>query len=520
MKFPTALSIVIFFCLYSYLQSASVEVNVQLATKTAEVSVTITSLSVQFQTAQAAALYQESEYVRSIISELSLTVEQFLVEVQSINARYQTQTEVIASVAIRDSLANIVSYLKTCLTVATTAQIEEITAVTTEVNAVIKIIESVRSALVVYTASTVTTTTRLLSVYFSDKQTTKLTDGISRSSEVLITIVQSLVTRITEDSDFSQLVFSLDFQQAVETGNTVAANTAIALQSRYFEVVSRTSTTIAYTALDADLLIYSGFDASIIVEFNLLGAYAQTRVNSVINLIVRLLISPTTVEDVYVVLGQETLSGLADAYAEIRAEFDTAIQDCREEIESTEPGGNGSQSSSESGGSKESDSDGDNLSMKGEVKKYNNRGKGLMILLQEQYSKSTTAAVCGAGSIVAINARIGVAQTQICTCVDQAIINFRIVLEQVKALIRTEIDVNVEGITKCARESSDLNSSGNGSKECIEESLIPDLDTNDEIETRKGSSENSKEKSEECTMVCIKLSNLPLRHSEKLSFIY
>lgn len=507
MKF--AVLVLNFCCLFGYLRSASIEVNVKLGTTTAEIAVSFTSTVFQFQSTQATALYQESQWVRTAITELSTVVDQFLLEIAAINTRYQTQTEYLAAPAIRDSLANIIVFLKKCQNVAKVAELSEATSITEEVNAVVTILESVRVTLVDYSASTATTIVRLLASTFPDEQTTALTDGLSRCSKVIIKTVTGISKRVTEETDFAQLVSSLDYQTAVQTGNTVAANIAITTQTRYFEAVSSTSTAAANTALSSNKVIYDSFSSTIIIEFNVLGAYAQTEVNRAV-LSIQSSVSSTTAEEIYRPIGQKILDGLADAYREINAEFQVAIKDAKNEIESSKPGENGSNSSNQSNGSDETSEKDGEKSLKGEVKKCSKRARGLIVLIQGQYSKSNIASICGASSILSINAQLSSAQTKLNVCASRSVVGFRTVLEEVKTLIRTELDATILALEMCASEAGgntggDMaggGTGGEGSNQCQERRKIRKEARSGEG-SQDGAEKSSKEASVECTGVSL-----------------
>lgn len=452
MKFLSFVSAI--FCLFGYLNAASVSVNLRLARVcTTDILVNTNAAAVEYTSASASAVFKSSTWVRSALGDLNSNIKKFVTQAVSINSAYQTSTQYVAAIAMRDSLSGIIQSLRQAQSAAATAQVSNSAQITAEVNAVVASLESVRQALVQYTIYSFTLSFRLMTVVFPDGQCNQLADGILRTSQVLKTAIAAVSDRVRNDQSFGLLAMALDYQLAVQGANNAAQNVALATQISYFEATTSTSTQATTTLLNANFAIFDAYSTSIIVEFNGYGLYAQTAINAAI-FAIRLQLINATVEEVYVPLGQEILTGLANAYLSVNDEFLVAITDCKTEVSSSTPGGNGSNSSNKSGASDGSNNALTPYSMKGEVKKCKKRGRGLLLDIQQQYSKSWNAAVCGVTSLNAIIARMSLAQTSVNSCVVQSVVDFRLVLEKVKALIKEEIDKIIIAFRGCATEAS------------------------------------------------------------------
>lgn len=466
------LKLCVLISVFGYLNAASTSANTAFANTCNVKIIEFTNKAKQAYTkSTTSALYSKSVWVKRSMDQMMQNVVRFITQASILNSRYQTNNQYQASQQMRDIIATMIEIITTARSVATTAKVSNAGTITTEINAIVSICQEVRESLVPYTQFNIFVSYSLMSSVYPDGQLNKLRNAVLRAAKALNTVMQSVSNKVINDTNFEPLALALDFQLAVSSGNNAAANVALSAQLTYYNVGIKTSTAGAMTTLNAQQDVLEAYQVSIIVEFNGFGAYGQTAVNAVINLIIRLYVSSRTVQNVYIPLGQQLLAGLAEAYTAINQEFLIAIKHCKAQIESTKTGENGSGSSDQSNYASDS-GEGNNYSMKGEVRKCEKRGRGLTIAMQNQYRKSTAAAVCGGISINNIMTRVVANQARVANCGVNLIVDFRVVLEEVKKVIAEELNKNLLAFSNCGKKAGEADGhSGEVSQNCIQNNV-------------------------------------------------
>lgn len=459
------LKLCVLFSTFGYLNAASFPANVQFSTCcTVQIFTFTAKAQASFVKSAGSTLFSKSQWVSSSMTTMNENVLRFIAAVASLNVEYSTGNQYYASTQMRDQIATIMEIVNTAGSIATAAQVSNANALAAECSAVVQLAQGVRQFLLQYTQFNLFTSFyNFIAVVFPDDQLSTLQSVVVRSASVINNIMNAVSNRVINDTNFLSLVFSLDFQMAINNGNTAATNVALSAQRAYYDTGVETSTFGAFETLDAQQAILDAYTISIILEFNVFGAYAQTAVDTLTDAVISFLVSPTTLQTVYNPLAQQLLTGLANAYIAVNGEFLLAIQDCKQQIESSTPGDNDSQGPNES-----NYASGENsmYSMKGEVKKCENRGRFLLTAIQNQYKKSGWAAICGGVSINEIMVRVIGHQARVANCGVGLIYNFRLVLSQVEQIIREEIDKNLKAFLACAKQATGTANSGEVSQTC------------------------------------------------------
>lgn len=465
--------LLVLFTVFGHLNAASSSSNIAFGTKcTIQIYTYTNQASAQFLKASVSSLFSKSPWVERWMTQMNENIALFILQVTQINGFYQTGNQYVASTAIRDRLSTIIQILQTAKSVAINAQVSNSNQLSSDIDAAVSACNQFSSYVVQFTQyNNFVLSLRLMAVVTDDNQISSLGDAIIKSASSLQNCMTSVAYRVIQDTNFRALAFSLDARMYFSAGNNAAANIAIAAQGAVYDTTIAVSTSAAYATLNAQLAILDAYSTSIIVEFNGFAAVAQTAINTLTNTVIRLLVSESTVQSVYIPLGQQILTGLAEAYIAINGQFLIAIQNCKNRIDSDVPGENDTGSVAASNFAAVSANE-ENYSLKGETNKCATRGRGLMNAMQQQYSKKLPAPVCGAAAILTIMGQVESYQSQCALCGVQLIFNFRLVLSAVETAIRNAINANVQAIEMCAKQASSAQNSAEESGTCISVSLI------------------------------------------------
>lgn len=470
MKFT--LGALIFICLSGSLDAASHAATHNLNhVCTREIYEFTAQAQHEYQLAASSSLFTRSIWVKDRLTLHHTCIDKFVVEIPLVLEHYEKVRHSQAASKISAVMAGAWECVRRARNYAITARVKNATEITTEANAVLTVLEGVQNGLKPYLSWTADF--QLLSTMAPDDLVNRLANGIYRTAKVYKDIMFALSNRTRFDPAFPLLTFSFDY--IISDGTPSSINAALGSQMWEYDHRTDLSVNHTYTSLDATRNIYTSYVLTLIDHFNVFSTYAKVTFQNAISRDVSHLVTAKTIDDVYVPLSREIVDGLSAAHMSIYYEFLVAIVDARNEIEGHRPGDNGVDSSAESNGSDISNNQLTAYTMKGEVKKYQKRGRGLMRRLQRLYVKNNNAAICGAVTINSAIKQINLHHQKIYNCTAEALINFRIVLKQISWMIKTEVDKTSQVIKDCAirakKEQDDGGCSCEESASCTKVSL-------------------------------------------------
>lgn len=456
------------FLAFGFVSPADREHNRNLALVCNDLIFDFTSRAqLEYKLSAATPLFRRSTWVHSSMKRMNDNMIRFLELVRKVmRYYYKVRVQETAKIVIQASsvMAEVIQYSRN---MASATKVKNIRAITVEANELLYFLKVQKRDMQAYVRYRGKFT--LLPIIAGNDEIWVLDNVIYRTALLHKDVMVAVSTRVQFDPSFPFLAFSLDYRRARGAKNVAAMKLAIQYQREEFEVRVNSSTTNNIRALNETKAQLEDQVVNVIEELNTLTDYTSDATDTAISQIITQLVPADVVANVYDPLSKNVLAGVSGTYLPIYYEFLEALVDCLHVVIGNEPGANGSDSSNESDASYRSDRPLTPYSMKGEVGKCRKRGRGLELRIQEQFGKGAIVPICGASSIYTIVGRVAVAQREVNTCASKLNRYFNIVLDDVKAVIRSSVDAIVKNMVLCAQKyETELESTS-----CTDETIDP-----------------------------------------------